>query len=421
MLFGIMRRLMNGSGRRQQQRQQRRENAELRRQMNPGRIDALALTIPPQIRVQAAGPNQPALYITPQNAALAAQYSSHCGGTGLVVYFAGNVIYEDYPNGGSIDAPVPLQGATQALIAPIILTALAERILQNLDEPACLTITEWAQDPVKSRITLRMLLECSCGLDAGDPKKPPAPLSNAIFAPPAGPEAPGTVFRWGPTSYQILGEVLRRRVPGNDLEAYIKHVLEERAGMKIAKWKKLDDGSLQFANGAVMTAREFGRIGVWLLRGCDGLVAENAIEDIFDGSNANASFGLGWWVSHLHDAQNRDVPIDLAIGAGRPATRIYVSHALQLMVVRVARKGDGEKGEKRKEGKMRGNGGAGPQGAHQPQAQNAQGLYNPNAAGPAAAANDLSDFSDTEFLNRLLFGLASHGAGPVAHAQPRPY
>jgi CubicO group peptidase (beta-lactamase class C family) len=357
--------------------------------LNPACIDALQYRLPPQ--VTAANTHPSLVPILAQNCQLAAQYSAAAGGTALIVVHNGQVIYEEYPHGASLELPVQLKGATQCLLGPLVLYAIAQGKIRALDEPACLTITEWAHDAYKSKITLRMLLHGTSGLDAGDTTRPPAPYGNAIFAPPVNPmEPPGSVFRWGPTSFQIIGEILKRRV-GNVRE-FIDALYRDKVGVQITSWTTGEDGNPLLATGACMTPREFGRVGEWLRRSCDGLIPVEGLQALYGGSPANVSYGLGWWLSYICDNHGQPAQFDLSLAHGRPSTRLYVSHALQLTVVRMVVEPED----------------VAPQLAHMNYApgQAPQAFQNPDGSYTRVVGlvGGGVPWSDTEFLNRLLFG-----------------
>jgi CubicO group peptidase (beta-lactamase class C family) len=159
--------------------------------------------------------------ITPQHAALAARYSRSHGGLCLLIEQNGRVIYRD-ESGLALDEPHRIYSGNKNFVALTFLVAAQEGLLK-LDEPASLTLTEWRHDRRRA-ITIRQLLNQTGGLDPsagmiGDARDQMAASVRARLL-----AAPGTRFHYGPSNYQALGEILRRKLApsGRSVEDYMK-------------------------------------------------------------------------------------------------------------------------------------------------------------------------------------------------------
>src|SRR5438477_7378959 len=154
----------------------------------------------------------------------AANYSATHHGASLLVVQNGKTLLEEYPGGGGAGTPRKIYSGTKAFWNLAALAA-AEDGLLKLDERVAITIPEWQSDPRKSRVTVRQLLDFSCGLEPGfflhgrDPGDRDAmAIKLPIIA------EPGAAFVYGPSALQVFHRVLKAKLRG---EAP-KHYLERR-------------------------------------------------------------------------------------------------------------------------------------------------------------------------------------------------
>src|SRR5205823_6329267 len=103
----------------------------------------------------------------------------------------------------------------------------AQQHLLQLDERLADTISEWKNDPLRSQITLRELLDFSDGIE-------PAPHlhresirdRNAVAIRLSSVAQPGSAFTYGPSHLQIFSELLRRKLHGGAPASFVtEHVL----------------------------------------------------------------------------------------------------------------------------------------------------------------------------------------------------
>ena len=137
----------------------------------------------------------------------AAAYSSSAGGTSFLALQNGQTLLEQ-----SAGEPHKIYSGTKAFWGLAALAA-AEDGLLSLDERVGETIASWNSDPRKARVTIRQLLDFSCGLepvfslhnnDPGDRD------SIAIRAPLVA--NPGTAFIYGPSALQVFHAVLKEKL-----------------------------------------------------------------------------------------------------------------------------------------------------------------------------------------------------------------
>lgn len=290
----------------------------------------------------------PARWQSPCKAA--ASYSDSHRGVSVIVLEDGKVVCEHY-YGGNASTPYELWSGTKSFIGILAAAAVQDGIL-NLDEAAADTISEWRNDPVRSKITIRQLLSMASGQPSvmGKPPTYAAALQVPLSA------APGETFMYGATPLQTFGEVMRRKLvakglPG-ELDVYLERRILTPIGMTYAAWRRGADGNVLTPQGMTITAREWAKFGEFIraggIAGGKQLVDPAAFKALFAPSSANPAYGLTWWLPHPSKVadpitaetdigRNADrLPSDLVEAAGAGDQRLYVIPSLKLTIVRQA-------------------------------------------------------------------------------------
>jgi len=273
----------------------------------------------------------------------AAAYSAERRGVSFLVLRDGETLFEDYPNEGGADRGWELASGTKSFTGVMGAALIMDDAISSWDEACAETLTEWRGDE-RRRITLRHLLSLTSGIDGGPIARPPA-YADAI-AQPAG-AAPGARFAYGPTPFQIFGEIVRRKTNGDPLEFLTQRVFGP-LGISPTHWRRGRDGNPHMPSGAGFTARDWARFGWFVVREGEGRVDRHALAECFQPSRANPGYGLSWWLLRpglVPPGRNAGVevdarleerfgPVSMAAGAGNQ--RLYVIPEQRLVVVRQA-------------------------------------------------------------------------------------
>lgn len=273
----------------------------------------------------------------------AAAYSAERRGVSFLVLRDGQTIFEDYPNEGGADRGWELASGTKSFTGLTVAAAVQDRLI-SWDEPAADTLEEWRSDDLKRRIRMRDLLSLTSGIGGGQIARPPT-YAAAIAAPAVAP--PGAQFAYGPTPFQIFGEIMRRKLGGDPL-AYMQRRLFDPIGIRPTHWRRGADGNPQMPSGAGFTARDWAQFGQFVLEDGRGNVNVAALRQCFEPSRANPGYGLSWWLlrpglvppgrrSGLEiDAtlEQRFGPIQMAAGAGDQ--RLYLVPRQRMVIARQA-------------------------------------------------------------------------------------
>ena len=257
----------------------------------------VALSILASIATSTTGFGQ----IQPGNCARAASYSENNRGFSMLVMQNGKTIFEHYANGGSADSRCKIFSGTKSFWGIAALCTVRDGLIK-LDDRVADTITEWKNDPRKSQITIRQLLNQTDGIE-------PAPHlhsdsirdRNAMAIQLPLVASPGAAFEYGPSHLQIFAEVLRRKLNGKSTISYINENVLSPLGLTSLEFKKDGRGNPLPASGFELTAREWARFGELVLgrgnyRGKQ-IVPANLLGQAFNGSSANPSYGPTFWLN----------------------------------------------------------------------------------------------------------------------------
>jgi len=299
--------------------------------------------------------------IKPSDCARAAKYSERHRGVSILVMQNGRVIFEHYAHGGLPELRSPIFSGTKSFWGVAALVAVQRRLFQ-LDDRVADTITEWKNDPRKSQITIRELLNFTDGIEGASflhhesiRDRNAAAIRLPVLAP------PGSVFTYGPSHLQILCELLRRKLTGRSTVSFMQQNLLGPLDLDNLEFKKDRRGNPLPASGFELTAREWARFGELVLgRGNyhgRQIVSSDLFRQAFTGSNANPSYGLAFWLNaQAPYAREVDMekeidlsweragwsgtcictvaPPDMVVALGSGYQRLFIIPSLRVLIVR---------------------------------------------------------------------------------------
>jgi len=233
---------------------------------------------------------------------------------------AGRLVGEAYSADFSANQPHPLYSGSKSFWGPLALRAQQDGVLQ-LDEPVCETIHEWRDDADKKAVTIRMLLSLTAGYGFGGLGNAVPTYDRAISIPLK--DKPGTKFTYGGIALQVFGALLARKLAPRQVtpHEYLMRQLLAPAGVSLASWRTLKDGTHPLPTGAFLSARD------WLAYGNYVLEKYQEFAECFRGSQANPRYGLGWWL------RASGAPLDLVYASGSGGQALYVVRSAALAIV----------------------------------------------------------------------------------------
>jgi CubicO group peptidase (beta-lactamase class C family) len=278
----------------------------------------------------------------------AAAYSAERRGVSLLVMKNGEILFEDYPGDGGVSKGWELASGTKSFTGIMAAMAATDGLL-DIDEPVAKTITQW-NDAARQLVTIRHLLTLTSGLSGEGAVARPPDYLEAIKA--RAEKSPGAMFRYGPTDFQIFGEVLKRKLRAagrsSDPADYIQSRVFDAIGVRPTSWKRGDDGNPYMPQGAQLTARDWAKFGHWVMDGAKG-ADRKTFAALFEPTAANPGYGLSWWLlrpgligpgraagidSDAIGAVAKNEDIVMAAGAGDQ--RLYLLRKRGLVVARQA-------------------------------------------------------------------------------------
>lgn len=242
----------------------------------------------------------------------------------LMVEREGSIVVEAYGSGYDATKPHPLYSGTKSFWG--VCAAIAENQgLLSLDERVCETIVEWKEDLAKSTITLRMLLNLTSGFGFGGLGNAVPMYSEALATPLR--FQPGSRFTYGGIPLQVFGAVLERKLAPRKMTPhdYLFGAVLEPAGITVASWRMLADGTKPLPTGAAMNARNWLDYGRWVMQ------QYHALARCFTGSGVNSRYGLGWWLGA------KTAPPDLFYASGSGGQALYVVPSQAVVAVHFGR------------------------------------------------------------------------------------
>jgi CubicO group peptidase (beta-lactamase class C family) len=238
-----------------------------------------------------------------------------------VITRGGDILAQEFGEGFDAEAPHALYSGTKSFWGVAAMYACADKLMA-LDERVAETIEAWRDDPWKRRVTVRMLLSLTAGFGFGG-LGASVPVYERALAIPLKNE-PGSRFTYGGISLQVFGAFLTRKLATRNVtpHAYLRERILDPAGVQIANWRKLSDGTHPLPTGASLSAAGWLTYGRFVLR-------EGArLAPCFMGSPANPRYGLGWWLGA------RGGPSDLVYASGSGGQALYLVPSLDVAIVR---------------------------------------------------------------------------------------
>ncbi len=221
----------------------------------------------------------------------------------LLVQRGDELLLERYANGYSAEKPHWLYSGTKSFWGIAAIEAQREGIF-------CL------DDIVVATATARMLLQMTAGYGFGGLGNAVPTYDKAFSAPLK--TMPGETFTYSGIPLQVFGGFFASRLQRTGMAPhdYLQARVLERAGVNVAEWRTLRDGTHPLPTGARMTARDWLRYGRYLMREYDEYA------EAFQGSKANPRYGLCWWLA----APGMPAGLFYASGSGGQALYVVPSH-----------------------------------------------------------------------------------------------
>jgi CubicO group peptidase (beta-lactamase class C family) len=227
----------------------------------------------------------------------------------LVVQRAGRIVHETYDGEFTATTPHALYSGTKSFWGVAAIEACADKLLE-LDKP------------IRAGYTVRMLLDMTAGYGFGGLGSAVPTYEHALEVPLK--NTPGSKFTYSGIPLQVFGAFFAERLRSKKMtpHEYLRARVLEPAGVTVASWRTLKDGTHPLPTGAFLTAKN------WLAYGAYVLAQRKHYAQAFVGSQANARYGLCWWLA------DKKMPPDTFYASGSGGQGLYVIPSLELVAVR---------------------------------------------------------------------------------------
>ncbi|WP_395373097.1 serine hydrolase domain-containing protein [Marinicella sp. W31] len=265
----------------------------------------------------------------------------------VVVMQNGDVLLEQYYNGGDQDTRVDVRSAGKSVTALLMGIALDQKVVKSLDD----SVSEyWAESEGTAVGSVRLddLLTMRSGLDADannsesfgyedfmdasdNPKAFALTVPNLV--------EPGTLYSYNSLAAYITGIVIGEAADQEFGEFARIHLFEP---LKITNldWQKDRSGITKGQGNLFITAQGFARLGQLVLDGgtFEGrqIVSANWIKEILkpivdiSQSDSNAIAYSYYWYQQIYNINNRQIEVWFASGNG--GNKIYLVPELDMVV-----------------------------------------------------------------------------------------
>jgi len=264
-----------------------------------------------------AGGHAPALTVTekptiaPATLAAARDFAAASNSSALLIYRHGQLELEQYFGDTARDTLLNAKSFAKPLTAITIGRAIQLGKIASLDTPVANYITEWRDDPVRSKILVRHLLDMRSGLLPQAAAMDPANILNRAYLHPRHTDiiirdypltsVPGERYDYSNATAELVAPLIERAT-GQRYEDFIaKQVLQPLGAAGGAIWLNRPGGTAHSGCCILLPAQSWLWLAVLLLN--DGkvkgklLLPPGFVAEMRDGTPQNPHYGLGVWIA----------------------------------------------------------------------------------------------------------------------------
>jgi CubicO group peptidase (beta-lactamase class C family) len=249
--------------------------------------------------------------LSPEALAKATQYVAARNTAAFIVWKDGAIETERYFGDNTRETPLVSRSLSKPVTALIVGRALAQGHIQSLDQPVADFITEWADDPRRSKILVRHLLDMRTGFLPQGFAMDPKDVLNRAYLHPRHDEViihdypmthePGTRYEYSNATSEMVAPVIERAT-GMRYSEYLSQALLEPIGAAGGSiWTNREGGMAHSGCCMLLPARAWLKMGILVLQDgvWDGeqLLPEGFAAQMRQGTAENQYYGLGLWLA----------------------------------------------------------------------------------------------------------------------------
>jgi CubicO group peptidase (beta-lactamase class C family) len=247
----------------------------------------------------------------------ARDYAARNNSRALIVWRAGKVEEATYFGGATRTATFPSRSLAKPMTAAAIGRAIALGKIRSLDQPVADFVTEWKDDPRRSKILVRHLLDMRSGFLPQNVATTAEDILNRSYLHPRHEEViihdypvvdePGTRYEYNNATSELVSLVLQRATGRRYAEFISREVIQPIGAPGGEVWVNRP-GGIAHSGCCLMVAPEtWVRLGILLMQ--DGvwsgkrLLPAGYVREMTTGTPQNPYYGLGVYVSGKYTAR----------------------------------------------------------------------------------------------------------------------
>lgn len=261
----------------------------------------------------------------------AAKFAEDRDSSAFLVWQDGALVQESYFGDADQNYLINAKSLAKPVTAILVGRAIQQGHIQSLDQPAADFFSEWKDDPGKSKILVRHLLDMRTGLLPQGPAKGPGDVLNRAYLHPRHDEViineyplvnePGSRYEYANANSELVAPLIERAT-GKRYEDYLSDSLLIPIGAQGGTiWLNRAGGTAHSGCCVQLPAQTWVRLGILLLN--DGvwngerLLPVGHVKDMRTPTKENPHAGLGVWVTGPYVKERGSLHPSLPFGKTR--------------------------------------------------------------------------------------------------------
>lgn len=241
----------------------------------------------------------------------AIEYAQAANSSAFLIWKDGALEAERYFGETRRDTPIVSKSLAKPVSVLLVGRAMAQGYIASLDQPAADFLTEWQDDPQRSKITIRNLLQMHSGLLPQSFSPERDDILNRAYLHPRHDEViindypitdePGTRYEYSNANAELIAPLIERAT-GQRYAAYLGQELLQPIGAAGGTvWVNRPGGMAHSGCCLLLPAQSWLRLGMLVLGDgvWDGerLLPDGFVEEMRAPSRGNPHYGMGLWLA----------------------------------------------------------------------------------------------------------------------------
>jgi len=249
--------------------------------------------------------------ITQEARQAAIEYAAENNSSALIIWRNGAIESETYFGDTTPETLLNSRSFAKPLTAIVVGRALQLGAIASLDQPVADFVKEWRDDPVKSNVTVRHLLDMRTGFLPQAAAFDPQHILNRAYLHPRHDEViindypfvsePGMRYDYSNATSEMIAPLIEAAT-GREYEEFLSTEVLSKIGASGGEiWINREGGMAHSGCCVLLPARDWLRLSVLLLQNGiwegEHLLPSQFIDAMREGTSQNPYYGLGVWLA----------------------------------------------------------------------------------------------------------------------------